>query len=265
MEDINKIMKNINVPYLNEYMSTEGVILSFIEFVKEIERRRGLTEEQIIAKYAHGCCEQLQHGILKVAKATGKPYCINRKITNCKVPNLPNLHSGSHYVVQSYPEYMSMEDVLTGKGDKETQFYDITGKHGLDWPAKFANEFYIKNENLIHTKRAMTEEQIAEDDDIPYYAAFSMIEINKDKDRFSKIQNLINQMGWYSKGQSTVSISDLKKRCTEYGINFEEAMEIAEERASFREEIDKLDDAQLQSLLDKMPQIEKTDKRKKNN
>lgn len=265
MEDINKIMKNINVPYLNNYMSTEDIILSFIEFVKDIERRRGLTEEQIIAKYAHGCCEQLQQAILKVVKTAGKSNCISRRISNCKVPKLPSLKGGSHYVVQTYPEDMSTDDIISGKGDKQALFFDITGMHGIDWPAKFANEFYIKNENLIHTKRAMTEEQLGEDDDIPYYAASSMIEINKDKDRFSKIQNLINQMGWYSKGQSTVSISDLKKRCTKYGINFEEAMEIAEERASFREEIDKLDDAQLQSLLDKMPQIEKTDIRKKNN
>ena len=152
MEDINKIMKNINVPYLNNYMSTESIILGFIQFVKDIERRRGLTEKQITAKYAHGCCEQLQQSILKVVKAAGKSNCINRRISNCKMPNLPNLKGGSHYVVQTYPEDMSTEDIISGKGDKETLFFDITGMHGIEWTEKFANEFYIKNENIIHTK-----------------------------------------------------------------------------------------------------------------
>ena len=264
MEDINKIMKNINVPYLNNYMSTESIILGFIQFVKDIERRRGLTEKQITAKYAHGCCEQLQQSILKVVKAAGKSNCINRRISNCKMPNLPNLKGGSHYVVQTYPEDMSTEDIISGKGDKETLFFDITGMHGIDWPEKFANEFYIKNENLIHTKRAMTEEQLGEDDDIPipYYAATSMIEINKDMDRHEKVQNLINRMGWYSKGQSTVSISDLKKRCSEYGINFEDAMELAQERADFREDIDKLSREELMKLWDKRTELDKTDIRK---
>ena len=259
MENINEIMKNINVPYLNNYHPTDMVILNFIEFVKEIERKRGLTEKQITAKYAHGCCEELQQAILKVVKSAGRTNCINRRISDCKVPNLPNLKGGSHYVVQTYPADMSTEDIISGKGDKQAHFFDITGMHGAGWPAKFANEFYIKNENLIHIKRAMTEEQIAEDDMIPYRAATKMIEINKDKDRYEKVQNLINRMGWYNKGQSTASISDFKKRCEEYGMNFEDAMQVAKERADFREDIDKLSREELMKLWDKRTELDKTD------
>ena len=48
MEDINKIMKNINVPYLNNYMSKESIILGFIQFVKDIERTPTVFNDRVI-------------------------------------------------------------------------------------------------------------------------------------------------------------------------------------------------------------------------
>lgn len=265
MKDINEIIKDVSVPYITERDSTESIILQFIEYVKEIERRRGLTEDQIIAKYSHGCCEQLQHGILDVARAFGK-NCINLRISNCQMPKLKNLRSGSHYVIQTYPEDLSTDDIISGQGDEKTLYFDITGKHNADWPLKFANEFYIKNEKYIHIKRAMTEEQIAEDDDIPeFYAARTIIEKNRDNDRYSKVQDLITQMGWYHKGQSTLSIPDFKKMCIELGVNCDELMEYAKEKASFRDDIDKLNQTELQSIVERMPQIEKTEIRKEVN
>lgn len=266
MKDINEVIKDVSVPYISERDSTESIILQFIEYVKEIERKRGLTEEQIIAKYSHGCCEQLQHGILDVARAFGK-HCINRRISNCQMPKLENLsNEGSHYVVETYPEDMSTDEILSEKGSKNVRFFDITGKHNADWPLKFANEFYIKNEKYINIKRAMTEEQIAEDDNIPgFYAARIIIEKNRDKDRYSKVQKLIKQMGWYHKGQSTLSIDDLKKTSIELGVNFDEIMEFAKERTSFRDEIDKLSEVELQSLIERINQIENTEIRKEIN
>lgn len=266
MKDINEVIKDVSVPYISERDSTESIILQFIEYVKEIERRRGLTEDQIIAKYSHGCCEQLQRGILDVARAFGK-HCINRRISNCQMTKLENLsNGGSHYVVETYPEDMSTDEFLSEKGSKNVRFFDITGKHNADWPLKFANEFYIKNEKYIHIKRAMTEEQIAEDDNIPgFYAARTIIEKNRDKDRYTKIQDLITQMGWYHKGQSTLSILDFKKMCIELGVNCDELMEYAKEKASFRDDIDKLNQTELQSIVERMPQIEKTEIRKEVN
>ena len=53
--------------------------------------------------------------------------------------------------------------------------------------------------------------------------------------------------------------------CIELGVNCDELMEYAKEKASFRDDIDKLNQTELQSIVERMPQIEKTEIRKEVN
>lgn len=172
--DIKEILKKIPIPDFSKEDSSEVVVLKFIEYIKDIERKRGLTDEQITAKYVHGCCEELATETVSVLKAMNREGYKN-KTKKCKMPLLDNLSSGPHYVVELYPKGYYIEkdtntvEISKSSGLSERRFYDITGGHDGIWFAKdMPEKFYIENEHYIHTKRQMSEFQLNKM--IPRYA-----------------------------------------------------------------------------------------------
>ena len=66
--EVQQILKEIPIPDFSKEDTSEEVILKFVEYIKDIEKARGLTEEQITAKYVHGCCEELATETINVLR-----------------------------------------------------------------------------------------------------------------------------------------------------------------------------------------------------
>ncbi len=67
-----QIIKEIPIPNFSREDTSEEVVLKFIEYIKNIERARGLSDEQITAKYVHGCCEELATETINILRVMRK-------------------------------------------------------------------------------------------------------------------------------------------------------------------------------------------------
>ena len=251
-KDIEEVLNEVEKPEFNKSDTTEQLIFKYLEYLKNVERARGLTDEQITAKYVNGRCGNLQMGIASVLKTMDREYA-TRKIT-CKAPEgIENYVDGSHFVIELYDE-------KTGK----SQYYDIRGKSDRESLNEFAENFYVKNPKYHHMAREVMSDYEM-DEDVPDEAynfiyddlveakttqkeeqtihqdKNSNTEYNRENINQSEIDTLKTQMEHYYKGQSILPISEINKKCAELGLDFNNEMQQAKDRNNLREALESYD------------------------
>lgn len=146
-KSINEILDGIQIPDIKQEDTSEEIILKFIEYIKEVERARGLTDEQIIAKYTNGCCADIEEAISDFLKINGIDSQTKR--ISCKIPsNNLGREDSPHYLVQ-----------ISDTPDNYS-YYDILGKHDSQFLAYFAEKFYIENPEYQRIVSEMTDYQM---------------------------------------------------------------------------------------------------------
>ena len=150
--DFNAIMESINLPEFSKEDSSEEIILKYVDSLKEVERKRGLTDEQIIAKYTNGYCVDFEEAVHNLLSMQNKG-AITKKIS-CKIPeNELGRKESPHFLVGVRVD------------DEKMSYYDILGKHSESDLREFSQHFYIDNPQYIQMMSQLTEYQ--KDGDIP--------------------------------------------------------------------------------------------------
>ena len=150
--DFNDIIESVDLSKYSMKDTSEEIILKYIEDLKEVERKRGLTDEQIIAKYTNGYCADLEEAVHNLLAMQNKGV-ITKKIS-CKIPeNELGRRESPHYLVGIH------------QGNEDISYYDILGKHSESDLREFSEHFYIDNPQYTQMMPQMTEYQ--KDSEIP--------------------------------------------------------------------------------------------------
>ena len=214
-KNINEVLDTVQIPNVSKEDSNEELILKFIEYIKNVERARGLTEEQIIAKYTNGCCGDLEEAITDFLKAKGIDSQTKR--ISCKIPN-NNLgrKDSPHYLVQisDTPESYS--------------YYDIIGKHDSQFLIHFAKKFYIENPEYQRIVAQMTDYQM--DSTVPeeaFYRVYSQMQKVPQKSFTEMYNEYMEQNG--AGHSKKISPEEIKEYSSKIEIGIQEINGVTQE------------------------------------
>jgi len=190
-KDISVVLNSVRIPDFNKNDSTEQIILKFIEYVKDIERERGLSDEQIIAKYTYGCCANLANGIKYILKEKGI-RCDYRTI-DCNIPyNECFGNKGPHCLIEIYnTDNLSDTEALLSYTSSRL-FFDINGKHDTQSIEEFANKFYIEDKKYCKIIKEMNDYE--KDDSIPAFAADRVVSMELEDTKIPENAELFNDL-----------------------------------------------------------------------
>jgi len=223
-KDIEEVLNIVEKPEFDKNDTSEQLIFKYLEYLKNIERARGLTDEQITAKYVNGRCENLMIGIANVLKTMDRQFA-TRKI-KCKVPEgIENYVDGSHFVIE-------LQDEKSGK----SLYYDIRGKSDREFLNEFAENFYVKNTKYHYMAREeMSDYEM--DEDIPDYA-FEHIygDLENSKSTENEIDSFRAQMEGYDE-LVTEQKFKLYDEAERLGVDFEKELDIARDKIALKNDM----------------------------
>ena len=173
---MSSIIDRIEIPDFSSYTDPVELALAFIEYVKQIERERGLTDEEIAAKYLCGSCEILADAIVNLLKLYGKNAMKYPMEVDYLEKDGSIQHNGKHVVVDLYEKEDNQTTEKRRPGSinmkykiKHLGFVDILGTHSAEELAIIKKEFYLSD------KYRKIVESIPEEDrkeDIPLIAFY---------------------------------------------------------------------------------------------
>lgn len=174
------ILDRVEIPDFGSYTDPVEMALAFIEYVKQIERERGLTEEEIDAKYLCGSCEILADGIVNLLKLYGK----NAMKYPMEVDYLDKdgsiQHNGKHVVVDIFekvennsqtPEKRRPGTINLKYKIKHFGFVDILGPHTAEDLTIIKRQFYLSDKYRKIVENLPQEDR---DEDIPLIAFYNL-------------------------------------------------------------------------------------------
>ena len=169
----NDLLSNLNYQQLRNNDSTVNIVLNFIDFVKTVERARGLTDEQIITKYTFGGCSMLSNSIKQLVDSYNGNDNIKATIYEMDVmpPSWAPPGVAYHSYVELYEIKISNKQ-NTGLGKlplsvkKDSHgYYDIFGYHDYQELSYYKQQFWIDNTNYETIAKNMQREEL--DYDVP--------------------------------------------------------------------------------------------------
>ncbi len=171
----NDLLDNLNYQQFRNNDSTVNIVLNFIDFVKAVERARGLTDEQIVAKYTHGGCSMLSNSIKQLVDNYGNNDNIKAQIYEMDVVPTSWAPTGTSY--HSYVELYEIKESINkntriGKipipfGIKKESYgyFDILGYHNYQELSYYKCQFWIDNRSYESVAENMQKQEF--DYDVP--------------------------------------------------------------------------------------------------
>ena len=171
----NDLLNNLNYQQLRSNDSTVNIVLNFIDYVKTVERARGLTDEQIVAKYIYGGCSMLSDCIKQLVDSYG-----NNDNTKAQIYEMDVIPTSWTPPGTSYHSYVELYEIkLTnnkstrlgglsfGMKKESYGYFDIFGYHDYQELSYYKRQFWIDNINYEMIAKDISKQEL--DYDVPLF------------------------------------------------------------------------------------------------
>lgn len=202
--------------YLSTEKSEEENILSIVNFVREIEKKRGLTDEEIDYKYTHGFCSKLAQIVKDTMKEVLDVKISSKSFEELSTPQNPFTHvylTPKRNKSETPNQSMSLSEAMANK-----KYIDICGVKKRADVLEFMNSDYMKNKDeKLEEKinREIEDESIVKIQEL----CFQNIQLNPNEKEVNNNQvEQTNNIDSQNNAQTIITKEELEANSLEYNI-----------------------------------------------